>query len=290
MPKRDFGHRPGPMGRTADMDQAKDLLLVVILYRKNVEELTYLSELSDVDVLLYDNSPHPQSVNPKFHYIHDPSNSGVSKGYNKGMDLARKLKKKYVLLLDQDTVFHQEILMEYLKMKKRYGEAVIYAPIVTGEGKIYSPFVEKWVRNMVQSEEEFQYSERYDLTDQSVINSGLMIPLAIVEKVGSFHEDIKLDFSDIYWIDQYKRKFKDLVLVPVQLKHSISGDEGYHKDRELRRFRYYCNGAKVFKRTASDPRRVGRLVLFRTLRLVMKYKTILPLTTVWKYYFGEAKA
>lgn len=278
------------MGRTADMDQAKDLLLVVILYRKKITELTYLHDLKDVEVLLYDNSPESQEVDPRFHYFHDPSNSGVSKGYNKGMDLARKLGKKYVLLLDQDTVFHRTILKEYLNLKDRYGESILYAPIVTGEGKIYSPFVEKWVRNVVQSEDDFHYRERYDLSGRSVINSGLMIPMTIADEVGPFHEEIPLDFSDIFWIDQYKRKFKDLVLVPVQLRHSLSGDEGFHKEKELQRFRYYCNGAKVYKRSASDPRRVGRLVLFRTLRLVVKYKSLTPLATAWKYYFGEAKA
>lgn len=272
------------------MEQVKDLLLVLILYKKNIEELIYLSELSDVEVLLYDNSPHPQSVDPRFHYIHDPANSGVSKGYNKGLDLARKLGKKYVLLLDQDTVFHRTILTKYLDLKDRYGESILYAPIVKGQGKIYSPFVERWARNLVQLEEGFEYKERYDLTGKSVINSGLMIPVALTGEVGSFNEDIKLDLSDIYWIDGYKKKHQELVLVPVVLEHSLSGDEGHHKEKELHRFRYYCNGAKIYKRTASDPGRVGRLVLFRTLRLVVKYKSWTPLATAWKYYFGEAKA
>ena len=264
-----------------------DILIVLVCYNVSLNSLDLLKNLEGQDILVYDNSTHSQEGMKGIHYHHDSTNPGVSKAYNYGITLAKKMKKKYVLLLDHDTEFNLGYLEEYLKMSLKYGEDYIYAPIISGNGKIYSPFIETKVRNLTQDPETFNYKEKYRLEGMSLINSGLMIPLKIIEVIGAFNERIKLDFSDIYLISKYKEYKNEIILVNIQLKHGLSGDEGLDKGKELNRFKYYCNGAREFKKTSELKYKLNLFVVFRMLRLMMKYKSFVPIGIVRRFYIGE---
>lgn len=265
-----------------------EVLIVLVCYNVDLNNLTLLKNLKGQDILVYDNSKQKQEIKEKIYYYHNPSNPGVSKAYNYGIRLAKKLNKKYVLLLDHDTKFTLDSLNEYMKMASKYGEDYIYAPIIGGNGKIYSPFVETKIRNLTQAPDTFKYEEEYKLDNKSLINSGLMIPLKIIEMIGGFNEKIKLDFSDIYFISKYKEFRNEVILIDIKMEHGLSGDEGLNKSKELNRFRYYCNGAREFKKTSEITLKLNLFVLFRMLRLMMKYKSITPIGIVTRYYLGEA--
>jgi len=264
-----------------------DILIILVCYNVELKNLDLIKNLQGQDILVYDNSINKQVVNKKIYYYHNPNNPGVSKAYNYGIRLARKLKKKYVLLLDHDTKFSTDNLSEYLKMSEKYGEDYIYAPIISGNGKIYSPFLETGIRNLTQNPDTFQYEEEYKLDNKSLINSGLMIPLKIIEMIGGFNEKIKLDFSDIYFISKYKEFRNEIILVNVEMNHGLSGDEGLDKNKELNRFKYYCNGAREYKESSGLIFKLNLFVLFRMIRLMMKYRSVTPIGIVTKYYLGE---
>ena len=267
-----------------------NVLVIVVIYNKQISEIEYLSSLKDSDILIYDNSLKPQSPPTNIYYYHNPQNAGVSMAYNYGKDLAIKLKKEFLIILDQDTTFNQGILETYSQYANEYGHKYIYAPIVKNGERIYSPFVDGRYRNHPQNMSEFNYEKKYNIEGKSLINSGLMIPLEVMKDVGNYNENIKLDFSDIYFIEKYKKIYSDIILMDIYLEHKLSGDEGKNKQKELMRYRYYCNGAKEFKRTSSNKFRIYRLVFFRMLRLVTKYRTLTPLTVTVKYFFGGYKA
>lgn len=263
-----------------------EILLIVVIYNKKIEKIEYLSTLKDIDVLIYDNSSVRQEVSANYHYIHDPSNPGVSKAYNEGIKLAKEMNKKYVILLDQDTKFTLDDLKKYSKAKEKYGDTYLYAPIITGKNKIYSPFLEKKNNNACQTMEDFNYEEIYNINNKSLINSGLMIPIALCKKIGQYNDKIKLDFSDIYFVDKYKSINKEIVLIDIYIEHSISGDEGKDKHRELHRFKYFCNGAREVEKSAGNRLRIHRMMFFRMLRLMVKYKSLVPIFIAKKYYYG----
>lgn len=264
-----------------------DVLIILVCYNVDLSNLNLLKNLKGQDILVYDNSKNKQEVKEKIYYYYNSDNPGVSKAYNYGIRLARKLKKKYVLLLDHDTMFNLDSLNEYMKMSTKYGEDYIYAPIIGGNSKIYSPFIETKVRNIIQDPDTFKYEEEYKLDNKSLINSGLMIPLKIIEMIGGFNDKIKLDFSDIYFISKYKEFRNEVILVNIKLEHGLSGDEGLNKVKELNRFRYYCNGAREFKKSSELKLKLNLFVLFRMLRLMMKYKSFIPIGIVTRYYLGE---
>lgn len=264
------------------------ILVVIVCYNVNIQKLEYLEHLKDVDIFIYDNSKTAQKVNSKYYYIHDPSNPGVSRAYNEGYKKAKEIDADFMLILDHDTKFNNEILDQYKEAAEKYGEEYIYAPIIYGNDKIYSPFKEKGIRNLPMNIDDFEYKEIYTLKNQSLINSGLMIPLKVYDIIGGFSEKIKLDFSDIYFLSRYKEYREEIVLVDQKLKHSLSGDEGHHKERELSRYRYYCNGAKAYAHEIPSIKfKAHRFVFFRMLRLVVKYRSLKPVKIACDYYLGD---
>lgn len=264
------------------------ILLIIVVYKKSINELVYLNSIKeDVDILVYDNSPESQEAPSDIYYYHNAFNGGVSVAYNYGIELAEKIAGKYIILFDQDTVFDSKTLSYYKNAVLKHGENYIYAPICKNGDKIYSPFIEAGVRNCCQSKSNFEYRSVYDLQGKSLINSGLMIPLKIIKEVGRFNENIKLDFSDIYFIELYKKKYQFIILLDVYLEHHLSGDEGKNKNKELNRFRYYCNGAREYLKSTNKPSRIRKMVIFRMIRLIVKYKSVTPIKTLIEYYLGD---
>lgn len=273
-----------------------EMLVGIVVYKKRLETIKILDEISKsvecIDVAVFDNSPlsqEQQVISTNIIYFHDSNNVGVSAAYNHIFDYARSSNKKVVLLLDQDTEFSVKYLKVYLNNYQRYGDDYLYVPSACDHArtKIYSParmmsfvgHVQKYVK---------QNSECiFSLNGFSVINSGLMIPIAMYDQINGFNEKIKLDFSDVYFIEKYKAINQSIVLVPIEMEHALSGDEQPDKDKELHRFKYYCNGAKelaISLHVSTD-----YTCLRRMIRLMTKYFTIQPVITYVKYYLGEEK-
>lgn len=269
-----------------------NLLISIVVYNKSIKEILLFKSLKNnedkINIFIYDNSKIPQEVptfeNINIYYEHDAKNSGVSRAYNRAYKKAKELNRELLLVLDQDSSFELSFVEQYMKMYRIYKNDYIYAPIVCDEKKtkIYSPaFMSNFV-GKVQSFEDFFYEETYSLVGKSIINSGLMIPLKIFEKIGGYNEKLKLDFSDVYFIEKYKKLNPKIVLVDVYLKHSISGDEGKDFSREYNRFRYYCNACKEIERALHTS--AFWSASRRLIRLVLKYKTLSFIKIYFEYY------
>lgn len=271
-----------------------NIIIVIVIYNKYIGEISFLNNIKEkLDIFIYDNSTIPQSVvtfeNVNIYYEYDQNNSGVSRAYNQAYKKAKELNKELLLVLDQDSSFNLSFIEQYIKMYKKYKNDYIYTPIVCDEKKtkIYSPaFMTNFV-GKTQYFEKFIYEEIYCLKGKSVINSGLMIPIKIFEKIGGYNEKLKLDFSDIYFIEKYKKFNLKIVLVDVYLKHSISGDEGKDFTREYNRFRYYCSASREIGKSLN-------ILVFwspfrRLLRLILKYKRWNFIKVFVQYYLKGKK-
>lgn len=242
-----------------------------------------------IDIYIHDNSPEAQDFifSDAFTYHHNTDNSGVSHAYNCGFGIAQNKRKNCVLLLDQDTTFKIDNLIEYENAYREYLDDFIYAPNIcdSKKNKLYSPArLERYVGH-TQPYSHTSSAKLFLLKELSVINSGLMIPVPIFKKIGGFNEKIKLDFSDVYFIEKYKDINQYLVLLPIELIHSLSGDEGFDKERELHRFKFFCNGARELARSLQD--NTVYTTVRRMARLIIKYRTLEPLKIVKNYYFGD---
>lgn len=271
-------------------------LIVVVVYNKKINSLAWVfsAQANGKHVFIYDNSLVQQDVpvtsDASIYYEHDSGNSGVSRAYNRAALKAKELGLDRILILDQDTVFDLEVLNEYERVYKKYGDRFIYAPVVKNEvgDKVYSPAHCKRFIGKVQTIDEFVFEEVYSLGGKSLINSGLMIPLRIFDMIGGYNENLKLDFSDVYFIEQYKKINPEIILAGVYLKHSISGDEGKDFTREYNRFKYYCSAAGEIGRVLDST--VIWAPLRRLIRLTVKYKTFAFFKIFYESYIISSKA
>ncbi|MFA5216265.1 glycosyltransferase [Sulfuricurvum sp.] len=273
-----------------------DLIVIVVLYNKNISDLPIIMhgsfmKDSSIDIFVYDNSMESQYV-PKiegfnFYYIHDKSNAGVSKAYNSGIKKAKELNKKYVLLLDQDSSVLASNLEKYLFLAERYGENYIYAPVMYSKNMIYSPACVNHFIGKVQGLNTFVYQEIYSLKKKSLINSGLMIPIKVIDVIGYFDENIKLDFSDFYFIEKYKKINQDIILLNLYIQHKLSGNEDKNYTVEMLRYKYYCNGAKFFNISTNTFRLIPPFR--RMLSLIIKYKNLKPIGIFLGYFIGNKR-
>lgn len=274
------------------------LLLIVVLYNKEISSLNIIKQShfikeDSLNIFIYDNSKDSQSV-PQIdgiylYYTHDSENSGVSKAYNVGIQKAKELNKKFVVLLDQDTEFKLSLLEKYISLYEKYGDKYIYVPIVCNQlcNEIYSPSILNRFIGKVQKIENFFYNEIYDLKNKSLINSGMMIPIKIVDSIGNFNESIQLDFSDYYFVEKYKNYNSNIILVNEKISHSLSGDESKDFLKEMYRYQYYCSGAKELARSLNVS--TSFAVLRRMIRLIIKYKHLKPIATFFLYYLKDSK-
>jgi len=271
------------------------ILIIIVLYNKKIEDLFIFKEAleEETDLFIYDNSPKAQTVpiihNAHILYEHNKTNPGVSVAYNRGIKRAKELEKDTVLLLDHDTIFTMEYAKLYQIQYMQYRDNYIYAPIISDvdKNKIYSPALLTHFIGKAIPFNNFKFESIYNLSGKSVINSGLMIPLTIFEKIGGFNEKIKLDFSDIYFIEKYKELNIDIILLDIYIEHSISGDEGKNYKAEMHRFKYYCNGAQELSKSLSQS--TFLTATRRMLRLVQKYYSIKPIHIYINYYLGNKK-
>lgn len=268
-----------------------NLLVIIVIYNKPLSEVRALKSAqlleNGPEFLIYDNSLKPQESNIedlKVTYCHNPNNPGVSTAYNFGFKYAINVGKSIVLILDQDTDFNFDILSRYFDKYKEYGDDYIYAPVICDEQKtkIYSPSMLNNFIGKTMPYNKLESVSKVSLQNKSLINSGLLIPVSLFARIGGYNENIRLDFSDIYFIEKYKDINEYIILVNSEFSHQLSGDEGFNYNMEISRFRFYCNGARELSRSINKSTLLS--VTRRMLRLSFKYVSLSPMIVFVKYY------
>ena len=135
------------------------LLIIIVTYKEPYNESKSFSSLlksvdekyfPNLNFFIYDNSPtsyvNSESIldcvykKINITYIHDPSNAGLGVAYNKGASIAEENKKKWLLILDQDTDFPKDIIKEYFKAVISNSDVDVFAPtLFTDNMKLISP-------------------------------------------------------------------------------------------------------------------------------------------------------
>ncbi len=267
-----------------------DVLAILVLYKcklKNSETFISLNKAlayssAKLDMLIYDNSPVPQfisedSANINIEYISDISNGGVSKAYNIGSEIAKKKNKKWLLLLDQDTslpVNAINIYSDFMKIGTCIG-----APVLLSNDRCVSPCLFKWGRGKALKNYKLGKNEFKNL---SLLNSGLLIPLKLFNAAGGYNEKIALDFSDHYFIESIKKITPYFYLLDIDCAHTFSALES-DENKIYVRFIYYLKGAVEYNRRNYSSA-FGLMVLFRTLKLTLRFRSFIFLQAYWKEF------
>lgn len=268
----------------------EEVLAVLVLYKCSLKDSeTFKSLNASLEVssqyltmLIYDNSPiklYNESDfcigNIEIHYISDPLNPGVSKAYNVGADYALKKNKKWILLLDQDTVFPGNAICSYMLHIK--SQILIGAPLLLSAGNCISPCEYRCGRGTIWKKYETGITI---FRGKSLLNSGMLIPLSLFFKVKGYNEKIELDFSDHYFVDKVKKENSYFNVLDIRCNHELSASDRDQK-KNLFRFESYLKGAREYGKNIKGNILFKLIVFLRTLKLTLQYKTL----SYWRIYF-----
>jgi rhamnosyltransferase len=284
------------------MLDVNEILAIVVLYNsklngsKTILSLNKSLELSDnfLDVLVYDNSPFKMEERKDFlykrlniHYVHDSTNSGVSKAYNYGASYAKKISgKKWVLLLDQDTTFSTDLFFKYSEALKNNPDIKLFAPILmTANNIIFSPCRFYFGRGFPLKK---VFAGLMTFHNISPVNSGMLIDLDEFFCAGMYNEAIKLDFSDFQFIERFKKKQSKFVIVDSVAQQDFSNNEtDIHTLNK--RYSFFCAGAKNFEKlNLFDDVKFLLVAFMRAVTLSCRTKSLIYFQTFAKFYLNSA--
>jgi glycosyltransferase involved in cell wall biosynthesis len=228
-----------------------------------------------LELLVYDNSPTAQSIEEfkflRIIYQHDPSNPGVAAAYNNGARIARESGKKWLLLLDQDTLFPVDTIEMYCASLANSKGFHMFAPRLVAKGLLFSPFgywggIGYHLRNVIPG--------LMSLKRRGVLNSGMLVSCEAFDGVGGFDERIPLDFADHDFSRRFAEQFGEAFIVNLDCEHGFSDREEATLESALARYAFFCYGARQSIKSFSDSITYAIAVIKRCLVLSVRYRTM----------------
>lgn len=278
----------------------QEVLAILVLYncRLNTSE-TFLSldralQYSSVklDMLVYDNSPvaqynidHFVEGNVNIQYISDISNPGVSKAYNVGAILARKQKKKWILLLDQDTIFPNNYIC-ILNNSLNFEPDLIVPSLWNNRNALLSPckFVLGRAVGLKKIKPGFN-SIKY----RNFLNSGSCISLVTFNQVKGFDEKIPLYYSDFDFFSRLSCNVDVFYLLDAKCRHDMASSDYSDVDKFEFRFVVYCQGALAMGKTIHLKIVMALYTILRGVKVFLKTKDkrflIFPIKIIYENLF-----
>lgn len=273
----------------------ESLLIVIVVYNRALKDCESFQSIlqmtekdTDLHLFVYDNSKLPQKTKAlsklSVVYTHDPYNSGVSRAYNLGALHAQKTNKKWLLLLDQDTVLPNNILNEYRYAVDKHPTIKLFAPIlILANKRIFSPSIYKFKRGFHPKEIK---GGVHSLKNLAPVNSGILINVEAFFLVGGYNDKIKLDFSDFQFIERFRKTYSEFYVLDIECGQDFSNNEASYSS-QINRFKYYCNGARdIDKHTFFDRFQYGTVVMLRACSLTIKYRKLTFFSTVFNSYLS----
>jgi rhamnosyltransferase len=284
------------LAQTDDQHFIDSMLFVLVIYNCRIAESVSFQSLQRIfsktslqpHFFIYDNSPvaqHFSTSEATIDYHHDSLNRGVSKAFNEGFRFAKALNKKWLILLDQDTVFPEDSFTIYRKNIIQYPHINIFVPSAKSKHTTISPF--RLVNGKGKALNHL-LAGVHSLEEKYFINSGLCISSDAFESAGGFDERFPLDYSDIVFVDRLKKKNRSFVLMELTCNHSLSANVDHLVSTSVvaARFKQFCSATKFYKTISNKKVNIALIILPRALKLSWMKKDIQFLAIVIKTWVG----
>lgn len=272
-----------------------DIVFIFVLYKVNLTDCITFKSLNrfntevnqKINLIIYDNSPISQTVYSTDKitvnsYHHDKDNPGVSKAYNYGAAIAKSKGYKWIILLDQDTVFPSDFIDSLICAINCNPQIKLFVPMLKlKDGKPFSPSRYKFKRGQPIELKQGVLS----LTKFAPVNSGMTINVDAYLEAGGYLEKVSLDFADFQFIERFRKRYSNFYLFNSVAIQDFSNDETDLKKLETR-FSIYCNCAVNCKRDSFFDHVVYLYpVLRHTFGLYTKTKSLSFFKILYLSYF-----
>lgn len=258
-----------------------EVFVVLVIYQIKIADSPAYRSLSSalnkssqsVSLYIYDNSPFAQETpidtQWTIQYVHDPSNPGVSKAYNKGFELAKTAKKKWLLLADQDTVFPLVIFEKYIQAIASSSSELISA-LASFQNTIISPFRFEVGRGRSLSNAK---PGRYSLHSYNFINSGTLVSIRLFEKSGGYDERFPLDFSDLAFAKRVGTLINEFTVVDALCMQPLSAGED-SPEVALNRFMTFVRASRQYGKVYGSPLFLLMNRFLRAIKLGLQFSSL----------------
>jgi rhamnosyltransferase len=211
---------------------------VIVTYSPDNDTLSYLEILPKHcrDVYVVDNTPLPHIVSfpddENLHVERLNQNQGLSKAFNKGIELAASRGHRNIFVFDQDTrippSYFENMLQFKNSMDGRYSNCALCVPnfLDRNSGTFAKyPIISRYsVRHRTCNNLESESPEDALIA----ITSGTLIDYEMYRQIGPFREDYFIDFSDNeYCLRVHRRGFRVAVNYKVTIDHAIGQRENH---------------------------------------------------------------
>jgi GT2 family glycosyltransferase len=293
------------MSATPISHPPSSILAVVVVYNCEFAQSASVCSLFQIldenpvlakhfSVVLYDNSPKPQSpAMPRgfpIQDVHDPSNGGLAAAYNFALARAESEEREWLLLLDQDTSVTREFISELLETAETLHtrpEVAAIVPKLLVQGKVHSPAIPftDLMRRQFLPPPQGLAQDVVGVQPQHLFayNSGSTLRVAALRSIGGFPAEFWLDFLDhavfhALIVNGYRvyvmlatlahdASYSDLDSLPLWRLHNILMAQtlymkrrGNFVDRLLFRI-WLLRHSRNLRRSCKDPRKWKEAVL-----------------------------
>jgi GT2 family glycosyltransferase len=252
------------------------ILFVIVVYEKALGQVSSLKKITEFyqalnlepAILVYDNSKSPQSASSLINYLHDASNSGVSRAYNVAVDFAIEHKKVRLCLLDQDTDANEKMLSSYYKSFCEFPHEHIFLPRIISSGRIISPYKTFWAKGYSLPSIS---TGRQGTKNFRAINSGLLIEVKTFKDAGGYDERYPLDLSDyVFWKRVSKIEATFVVTNSTCEQHHSANVNQF--EQAIIRFEIFLKANKQYRQDVRDTTLIP--VISRGLKLSWKFRSL----------------
>ncbi len=238
-----------------------DIMAIIVLYNeelynsnsfKTLLQSVNFAKMTNIHLFVYDNSPQPQIIPENnhspfiIHYKSDITNGGISKAYNCGADVAKKLGTiQWLLFLDQDTNLPENLFVQYKSNISAHQNIHMFVPILMLQnGVVFSPCRYLFKRGFPLKK---IAPGIHSFKNYSPVNSGMLVQLKAFFDSGGYKELVRLDFSDFQFVERFRKKSNFFVVIDAVCIQQFSNEET-SVEKLNKRYRFFCEGAKYADR------------------------------------------
>jgi GT2 family glycosyltransferase len=181
-------------------------------------------------ILLYDNTPGavtPHALSEGVQYELSSSNSGVSKAYNRALEIAESENFDWLLTLDQDTRLPPAFLAKICEVISRCEsspEIAAIVPQLEERGKQLSP--EYFMFDAIPQYVPRGFVGVSPFRKTSAFNSASTLRVSALREIGGYNPLFWLDYSDAYIYSRLNASGKKIYVAgDIQVEHEFSGTD-----------------------------------------------------------------
>lgn len=201
--------------------------IIVVTYEpdfNNLKRLVACVQKAEGEVIIVDNSEKNRVSAKMFEspvcVVDMNGNQGIAKAQNKGIEVALARDADIVGFFDQDSVIRDTViktLSEEIKKNKN----IVVAPVAI-DAVTKCEYPAQIIKKSGLPKDVFVREASVPIKVDIVISSGMFVSRSVIEKVGSYDEDLFIDFVDIEWCIRCKRRGIQIYELPtVILEHRI---------------------------------------------------------------------